>query len=113
MLPTAWFSAQRHVARSALLSPHGNRMLRRASSEPRRIHLRKYRLAIEAIAQRYMRFTASSSRAFDSAALSKSKLFGITDFDWIARRHGIKNRSDQFKMASTVIASITSSVTAK
>ena len=34
-----------------------------------------------------------------------------TDFDWIARRHGIKNRSDQFKMAST--ASITSSVTAK
>ena len=36
-----------------------------------------------------------------------------TDFDWIARRHGIKNRSDQFKMASTVITSITSSVTAK
>ena len=36
-----------------------------------------------------------------------------TDFDWIARRHGIKNRSDQFKMASSVIASITSSVKAK
>lgn len=36
-----------------------------------------------------------------------------TDFNWIARRHGIENRSDQFKMASTVIASITSSVTAK
>jgi uncharacterized protein (DUF302 family) len=36
-----------------------------------------------------------------------------TDFDWIARRHGIENRNDQFKMASTVIASITSSVTAK
>jgi len=36
-----------------------------------------------------------------------------TDFNWIARRHGIKNRSDQFKTASTVIASITSSVTAK
>jgi uncharacterized protein (DUF302 family) len=35
-----------------------------------------------------------------------------TDFDWIARRHGIKNRKDQFKMASAVIASITSSVTA-
>jgi uncharacterized protein (DUF302 family) len=33
-----------------------------------------------------------------------------TDFDWIARRHGIKSRKDQFKMASTVIASITSSV---
>jgi uncharacterized protein (DUF302 family) len=36
-----------------------------------------------------------------------------TDFDWIARRHGIKNRGDQFKMASTVIGSITSSVKAK
>jgi len=36
-----------------------------------------------------------------------------TDFDWIARRHGIKDREDQFKMASTVIASITSSVKAK
>jgi uncharacterized protein (DUF302 family) len=36
-----------------------------------------------------------------------------TDFDWIARRHGIKNRKDQFKMASTVIGSITSSVKAK
>jgi uncharacterized protein (DUF302 family) len=36
-----------------------------------------------------------------------------TEFDWIARRHGIKNRNDQFKMASSVIASITSSVKAK
>jgi uncharacterized protein (DUF302 family) len=36
-----------------------------------------------------------------------------TDFDWIARRHGIDNRTDQFKMASMVIASITSSVKAK
>jgi len=36
-----------------------------------------------------------------------------TDFDWIARRHGIKNRQDQFKMASTVITSIASSVKAK
>jgi uncharacterized protein (DUF302 family) len=36
-----------------------------------------------------------------------------TDFDWIARRHGINNRSDQFKMASSVITSITSSVKAK
>jgi uncharacterized protein (DUF302 family) len=36
-----------------------------------------------------------------------------TDFDWIARRHGIKNREDQFKMASSVISSITSSVKAK
>jgi uncharacterized protein (DUF302 family) len=36
-----------------------------------------------------------------------------TDFDWIAQRHGIKNRQDQFKMASSVITSITSSVKAK
>jgi uncharacterized protein (DUF302 family) len=35
-----------------------------------------------------------------------------TDFGWIARRHGIKDRDAQFKMASEVIASITSSVTA-
>ena len=33
-----------------------------------------------------------------------------TDFDWIARRHHIKDRSDAFKMASIVIQSITSSV---
>lgn len=36
-----------------------------------------------------------------------------TDFEWIARRHGIDSRRDQFKMASTVIDSITSSVKAK
>jgi uncharacterized protein (DUF302 family) len=36
-----------------------------------------------------------------------------TDFDWIARRHGIENRKDQFKMASSVVTSITSSVKAK
>lgn len=36
-----------------------------------------------------------------------------TDFDWIAHRHGIENRKDQFKMASSVIASITSSVKAR
>ena len=32
------------------------------------------------------------------------------DFGYIARRHGIKNRGAAFKMASEVIASITSSV---
>jgi uncharacterized protein (DUF302 family) len=36
-----------------------------------------------------------------------------TDFDWIARRHGIENRKDQFKMASSVVSSITSSVKTK
>ena len=36
-----------------------------------------------------------------------------TDFAWIAARHGITNRGDQFKMASMVIASITSSVKSK
>ena len=33
-----------------------------------------------------------------------------TDFAWIAARHGIVNRADQFRMASMVIASITASV---
>jgi uncharacterized protein (DUF302 family) len=36
-----------------------------------------------------------------------------TDFDWIARRHGIESRKDQFKLASSVITSITSSVKVK
>jgi uncharacterized protein (DUF302 family) len=36
-----------------------------------------------------------------------------TDFAWIAKRHGITNRDAQFKMASTVIASILSTVAAK
>jgi uncharacterized protein (DUF302 family) len=36
-----------------------------------------------------------------------------TDFGWIARRHGIESRDDQFKMATKVIASITSSAQAK
>jgi len=36
-----------------------------------------------------------------------------TDFGWIAKRHGITDRNTQFKMASDVIASITSSVTTK
>ena len=34
----------------------------------------------------------------------------FTDFAWIARRHGITNRDKEFKMASEVIASITSTV---
>jgi uncharacterized protein (DUF302 family) len=33
----------------------------------------------------------------------------FTDFQWIARRHNIKSRKAQFKMASEVIASIVSS----
>jgi uncharacterized protein (DUF302 family) len=36
-----------------------------------------------------------------------------TDFGWIAKRHGITDRNAQFKMASDVIASITSSVAPK
>jgi uncharacterized protein (DUF302 family) len=36
-----------------------------------------------------------------------------SDFAWIAARHGITNRAEQFKMASMVIASITSSVKAR
>jgi uncharacterized protein (DUF302 family) len=36
-----------------------------------------------------------------------------TDFAWIARRHHIADRDEAFKMASMVIASITSAVQAK
>jgi uncharacterized protein (DUF302 family) len=36
-----------------------------------------------------------------------------SDFNWIAHRHGIKNRGPQFKMASEVISSIISSVSVK
>lgn len=36
-----------------------------------------------------------------------------SDFTWIAHRHGITDRDPQFKMASMVIASITSSVSRK
>jgi uncharacterized protein (DUF302 family) len=36
-----------------------------------------------------------------------------TDFAWIAHRHGINDREQQFGMASAVIDSITSSVRAK
>jgi uncharacterized protein (DUF302 family) len=36
-----------------------------------------------------------------------------TDFAWIAKRYGIKTRPAQFKMASEVIASITSAVKAR
>ena len=35
-----------------------------------------------------------------------------TDFNWVAQRHGITNRGEQFKIASGVIASITSAVAA-
>jgi uncharacterized protein (DUF302 family) len=34
-----------------------------------------------------------------------------TDFAWIAQRHGIKDRDAQFRMASSVVTSILSSVT--
>jgi hypothetical protein len=40
-------------------------------------------------------------------------LMAYTDFSWIARRHGIESRDDQFNMATKVIASITSSAQAK
>jgi len=36
-----------------------------------------------------------------------------TDFDWIAKRHNIKNRAAQFKMATAVVNSITSTITTK
>jgi uncharacterized protein (DUF302 family) len=36
-----------------------------------------------------------------------------TDFEWIARRHNIRDRVAQFKMATTVVNSITSTITSK
>ena len=36
-----------------------------------------------------------------------------TDFDWIARRHNITDREVQFKMATKVVGSITSTITSK
>jgi uncharacterized protein (DUF302 family) len=36
-----------------------------------------------------------------------------TDFEWIAKRHNIRNRVAQFKMATTVVDSITSTITAR
>src|SRR5262249_10117442 len=36
-----------------------------------------------------------------------------TDFEWIARRHNITDRTAQFKMATMVVNSITSTITAK
>jgi len=35
-----------------------------------------------------------------------------TDFDWIAKRHGITNRDAQFTMATGVVSSITSTIKA-
>ena len=36
-----------------------------------------------------------------------------TDFEWIASRHNIKDRDAQFKMATKVVGSITSTITTK
>lgn len=36
-----------------------------------------------------------------------------TDFDWIARRHNIRDREAQFRMATTVVKSITSTIAGK
>lgn len=36
-----------------------------------------------------------------------------TDFDWIAKRHGIKDRDAQFGMATAVVQSITSTIRSK
>ena len=36
-----------------------------------------------------------------------------TDFDWIARRHNIRDRNAQFSMATMVVKSITSTIAAK
>src|SRR6266496_5851615 len=41
----------------------------------------------------------------------KGEVYAVyTDFDWIAKRHGIMNRQEQFDTANKVVASITSSI---
>ncbi len=44
---------------------------------------------------------------------SRAVWVAYTDFGWIARRHNIKDRDAQFKMATMVIQSIAESVKAK
>ena len=42
----------------------------------------------------------------------KGEVWAIwTDFEWIARRHNIRDRSAQFKMATSVVGSVTSTIT--
>ena len=36
-----------------------------------------------------------------------------TDFDWIAKRHNIRDRTAQFEMATRVVGSITSTITTR
>ena len=44
----------------------------------------------------------------------KGEVYAVySDFDWIAKRHGIADRVEQFEMANKVVASITASVQAK
>ena len=45
---------------------------------------------------------------------ARGQVLGMyADFSWIARRHGIENRTAAFKMASDVIASIVASACSK
>jgi uncharacterized protein (DUF302 family) len=44
----------------------------------------------------------------------KDSVYAVyTDFNWIAKRHGITDRTEQFQTANKVLASITSSIGAK
>jgi hypothetical protein len=36
-----------------------------------------------------------------------------TDFEWIAKRHNIRDRAAQFEMAAKVVGSITSAITTR
>ena len=52
-------------------------------------------------------------RLLVSEAADGTVWVAYTDFDWIAKRHGITTRDVEFRMASGVVASITGSVTKK
>jgi hypothetical protein len=55
---------------------------------------------------------ASTGRSGCSSIRTRKEIVWVayTDFAWIMHRHGITNRDKEFKMASDVIASITSMV---
>src|SRR5215475_14839364 len=55
---------------------------------------------------------ASTGRSGCSSIRTRKEIVWVayTDFAWIMHRHGITNRDKEFKMASDVIASITSTV---
>ena len=71
-----------------------------ASGDPGEIgRITSYNVCYTKLLRRLLVFQDSGGRVW----------MAYTDFAWIARRHRITNREEQFNMASQVIASIVSS----